>query len=117
MIFLVKIFDLFIYPWFGKYLTLKFQIKKTAKQKLKCFFPAFCNFLKKPLQKIVTGGLVLSAAFFVSAALETHIESTEAAKIPENQLQVFVLNGVQDCKLQINIIRYIGNQTAGNMKS
>mgnify|MGYP001211696529 CR=1 FL=1 len=26
----------------------------------------FCNFLKKPLQKIVTGGLVLSAAFFVS---------------------------------------------------
>ena len=81
------------------------------------FFPAFCNFLKKPLQKIVTGGLVLSAAFFVSAALETHIESTEAAKIPENQLQVFVLNGVHDCKLQINIIRYIGNHTAGSMKS
>ena len=81
------------------------------------FSPAFCNFLKKPLQKIVTGGLVLSAAFFVSAALETHIESTEAAKIPENQLQVFVLNGVHDCKLQIDIIRYIGNQTAGSMKS
>jgi hypothetical protein len=71
--------------------------------------------LKKPLQKIVTGGLVLSAAFFASAALENHIETSESVEVPVNEIQVFVLNGVSDCKIQISFTRFNGNQASGNL--
>ena len=70
--------------------------------------------MKKPLQKIVTGGLVLSTAFFVSAAIESQINASESATIASDQLQIFVLNSVQGCQIQTTVTN-LSEKNKGNI--
>ena len=93
IIILVKTFDLLIYPLCGK----KYHIK--AQKWFYCLrLAAKFNLLMKPLQKIVTGGVILSLAFFVSAALESQLEKTYPQPIKEGHSRIAVAHGIKGCK-------------------
>lgn len=74
VILFIKVFDKILYPTLAK-----------------------CNLLKKPLQKIVTGGVILASAFFASAVLESQL-SKELPNPPAALLKIHVVNGLQNCK-------------------
>ena len=58
-----------------------------------------CNLLKKPLQRVVMGGFLAAASFFISGGLELQLQTTYPKLPPDHHMILNVYNGVTlpDC--------------------
>ena len=72
------------------------------------YFTARRKLLRKPLQKIVTGGILLSLAFVASAIVENELvkeDSVTLSAIPPEESRIMVINGDPDprCKIEFKV--------------
>ena len=57
------------------------------------------NLLKKPLQKIVTGGIVLSLAFFTSSFVQYKLVENQPTPIPNGKANISI-SKPENCALE-----------------
>lgn len=74
---MIPIFELYIYPCFGR-----------------------CRLMKKPLQRMTVGGFLASLAFLSSAAIELRIKQFLPPNVPHlGSANLILVNGLRECSL------------------
>jgi len=71
-----------------------------------CFISDRFGLLRTPLQKIITGGVLVAISFVVSALVELKLEDTYPTPPEDEEARLNFHNGLADCTLDIQLIDF-----------